>query len=289
MELYDKAGRRLIDVNCMPLAYPFRGEMHRHADLEMSCVVQGRGTYRVGDGCYSMRTGDVFLLPPADAHGIRLEEGQQLDNLVIHFSPSFLWSPGTSDLDYNFLLVFFERGPHFSHRLGRDNPATARVFSLMKEILREMEQQDLNYELIVKNKLQQCLTEIMRGFDYIDRGKAREAVSRQGVEQLGLVMQYIEEHLGEDIRLETLANIARVSPVYFSVLFKKFNGLSPIEYIIRKRVSKAGDLLEETDLPLSDIAAACGFHNSANFYKAFKRVTGQTPLAYRKAPTHDNS
>ena len=287
MEIFDKYGKRLIEVSYMPLCPAYRGELHRHADLEMSCVVQGQGTYQIGDGCYSMRQGDVFLLPPADAHSIRLPEGQGLDNLVVHFSPSFLWSPGQSDLDYNFLLVFFERGPHFSHRLDRYNPATARVYALMLEMLEEMESRDLYYELIVKNKLQMILTEIMRGFDYIDRSKAGSPVNRQGIEQLGAVMEFIEDHLGEDLRLDSLARMARVSPVYFSVLFKRFNGLPPIEYIIRRRVSRAGELLRSTDLALSDVAAQCGFHNSANFYKAFRRVTGQTPLAYRKEQAGD--
>lgn len=283
MEIFDKQGKRLIEVSYMPLWPGFCGEIHRHAELEISCVAKGRGTYQVGEGCYSMRQGDVFLLSPADAHGIRLTKEEGLDNLVIHFSPSFLWSPGQSDLDYNFLLVFFERGPHFSHRLDRSNPATGRVYSLMLEILDEMERQDLYYELIVKNKLQQVLTEIMRGFDYIDRQKAGAPVSQQGIEQLDAVMQFIDQHWNEDIKLETLARIVRVSPVYFSVLFKRFNGLSPMEYVIRRRVFRAGELLRDTDLPLSDVAYECGFHNSANFYKAFKRITGQTPLAYRKS------
>ena len=111
--------------------------------LKCPAWCKARAPIWIGDGCYAMRQGDVFLLPPADAHGIRLTEGQGLDNLVIHFSPSFLWSPGQSDLDYNFLLVFFERGPHFSHRLDRDNPATARVYALMLEMLREMDEKGL--------------------------------------------------------------------------------------------------------------------------------------------------
>ena len=62
----------------------------------------------------------------------------------------------------------------------------------MLEILGEMERAELSYELIVKNKLQQILIEIMRGFDYIDPQKARTPADRPGPE-LDAVVQFMEE------------------------------------------------------------------------------------------------
>ena len=77
--------------------------------------------------------------------------------------------------------------------------------------------------------------------------------------------------------------MAHVSPSYFSAVFKRYNGLPPVEYVVGQRVRRAVELIRTTDLPLAEIAAVCGFNNTANFYKAFRRVTGRTPASYRNA------
>lgn len=100
-------------------------------------------------------------------------------------------------------------------------------------------------------------------------------------------MRYIDAHLDEEIRLAQLASIAHVSPAYFSTLFKRFNGLPPVEFIMRRRVQQAIELIRTTDQNMTAIAMACGFNNSTNFYKAFRKVTGRTPVSYRKAGDAD--
>ena len=97
------------------------------------------------------------------------------------------------------------------------------------------------------------------------------------------MLQYIDDHLGEELRLSELAAVAHISPSYFSAVFKRYNGLPPVEYVVARRVRRAVELIRTTDLPLAEVASVCGFNNTTNFYKAFRRVTGRTPASYRNA------
>lgn len=279
----DAQNGMLISIENHYLAGPQRMEPHTHHELEISCIPYGSGVYHIEGRDYDIRPGDVFILPNTDSHGLFLRDGEALNNLVIHFNSSFIWNSLANDMDYNFLLVFFEKGPHFSHRLDRGNPATARIYSLLQEIYTEFREQQEGFVLMIKIKLQTIFTEIIRHYDYVDRRKAHRPVPKEDVELLNTVMRYIDAHLDEEIRLAQLASIAHVSPAYFSTLFKRFNGLPPVEFIMRRRVQQAIELIRTTDQNMTAIAMACGFNNSTNFYKAFRKVTGRTPVSYRKA------
>lgn len=81
--------------------------------------------------------------------------------------------------------------------------------------------------------------------------------------------------------LDELAEIASMSKSYFSTVFKKLNGISPWDYLISKRISFAAELLKNTDKTILEIALECGFNNTANFNRAFKKITGKTPSEYK--------
>ena len=99
---------------------------------------------------------------------------------------------------------------------------------------------------------------------------------------LNAVIGYINSNLDKELRLTELAEMVHVSPTYFSTMFKRFNGVSPVEYIVHKRVQRAIEMIRTTSLNLTEIAMACGFNNGTNFYKAFRKVTGRTPASYRR-------
>lgn len=289
--LRDKRGTVLLSMGVHRLTGPYTAELHSHHELELSCVRSGHGVYQVGDRRYDVEPGDVFLLNNTEPHGLILPDSGHLDHLVIHFRPSFIWNSLSNDIDYNFLLIFFERSEHFSHRLDRQNPATASIGEWIWDIGREFEEQRICYELIIKIKLQTIFAEIIRHYDYIDIKKAVKPLPESDITQLNEVLGYIDNHLDSELRLARLAEIAHVSPAYFSTLFKRFNGQSPVEYIVYKRVQRAIEYIRTTNRSLTEISLSCGFNNSTNFYKAFRKVTGHTPAYYRQKqkPSPDES
>ena len=142
-----------------------------------------------------------------------------------------------------------------------------------------------------QNKVQTIFAEIIRHYDYIDIKKAVKPLPESDITQLNEVLGYIDNHLDSELRLARLAEIAHVSPAYFSTLFKRFNGQSPVEYIVYKRVQRAIEYIRTTNRSLTEISLSCGFNNSTNFYKAFRKVTGHTPAYYRQKqkPSPDES
>lgn len=95
------------------------------------------------------------------------------------------------------------------------------------------------------------------------------------------VSKYIHAHLSEQIRLNDVAEYVDLSPNYFSSLFKREMGIAFADYLNQIRIKESQFLLETTDYPIVDIAAATGFNNQNYFTTIFRKHTGTTPKQYR--------
>lgn len=100
--------------------------------------------------------------------------------------------------------------------------------------------------------------------------------------RLSRVLDYIEANLEDDLAIEKLASIACLSQFHFARVFKAAVGRSPHRYISGKRLDRAKTLLAGGDRSLVDIALALNFSCQANFTRAFRQATGQTPGQYRR-------
>lgn len=93
--------------------------------------------------------------------------------------------------------------------------------------------------------------------------------------------QFIEENLGNDLKLNATAEYAGVSPVYFSKLFKEEENKNFIDYVTERRMQIACELLEK-NMKTAEISERIGYHDMKHFYKVFKKYMGVTPSQYRK-------
>lgn len=97
------------------------------------------------------------------------------------------------------------------------------------------------------------------------------------------VMRYVEEHLGERISLEQMADAVFLSKPYLSTLFKKETGKKFSSYLQEMRLEKSSVMLKNSRLSIGEIAEQAGFFDTAHFSKAFKEHYGCSPLEYRKS------
>jgi AraC family transcriptional regulator len=101
--------------------------------------------------------------------------------------------------------------------------------------------------------------------------------------RLRRVLDYVAQHLDEDITIAQLASVACLSPFHFARMFRASMDVAPHRYVSEQRLESAMALLAAGERSLSDIALGCQFSSQASFSRAFRRATGATPGEYRRA------
>ncbi len=109
-----------------------------------------------------------------------------------------------------------------------------------------------------------------------------ETASRRSTAEIVRVQNYIHEHYAEDISLKTLAEVACVSPHYFSAYFKGETGQNYKAYLTRVRMEQALHLVLDTDMKTYEIAQQVGYSNGRRFVDAFRSVYQLSPMDYRR-------
>jgi len=101
--------------------------------------------------------------------------------------------------------------------------------------------------------------------------------------RLRRVVNYIYDHLDQDLTLAQLGAVVYMSPFHFARLFHRSTGMPPHQFVVRARIDRAIGLLAARESSIGGIARTVGFRTPSHFSTVFRRVTGTTPRAYRAA------
>lgn len=110
------------------------------------------------------------------------------------------------------------------------------------------------------------------------RRKATELVRWR----LKRAIDYIEAHLAEPITLSDMAGSTGLTRMHFAAQFRAATGVRPHEYLLRRRIERAQQLLLETDMPLVEVALSVGFQTQSHFTGVFNKFVGQPPRGWRQ-------
>lgn len=96
------------------------------------------------------------------------------------------------------------------------------------------------------------------------------------------VTEHIDAHLGEALRVAALAQLVDLSPFHFARAFKQSFGVPPHRYHVGRRIARAKQLLDDRKSSVTAIARDLGFAETSSFSATFRRVTGTSPMRYRR-------
>lgn len=131
-----------------------------------------------------------------------------------------------------------------------------------------------------KQLLREALASLKGGFWFAEKASSRQ------ISSAGDIQLYLYEHLADDISLKKLAGEFYLTETYLCDMFKKYTGESIFDFLKHVRLYRAKMLIQTTPeeaLTFKEIAALCGYQNYSYFGQQFKKATGSTPEAYRKA------
>lgn len=263
---------------------------HRHTEFEVSLILAGSGCYSTPGGEVDIREGDVFLFSSNEYHHITLVNGDGNDCgmriLNVHFLPGFLCDGAAADSLY--MNVFLSRTPAFRNRLDRSQPALAEVRQLLLSLRDECVQKEACYVTQAKSLLTAALITVLRRFGYADLSRST-LPEPDSMDDLQRALSYINANYTGDISLDAIAAAVNQSRFRFAKAFRAAYNMTTWDYINIRRIERARELLTGTNDTVLAVATECGYNNTANFNRIFKKITGITPREYRAAHRAEHS
>ncbi|CAN7317636.1 AraC family transcriptional regulator [Paenibacillus sp. LjRoot153] len=264
-------------VHCEFRTIPLEQQLlHSHNGYEIYLVLQGTGTYLVGDRLYPLHAGSLTIIHPNVIHRPFHGHSKEFYRYVFSIDESYLDQLHTicklSDLSIPRLLA--ERHPDSNH-FFLSAQQLDRVQTLFAELTQALVGHELGYELAV-------LRSIADFFLIVFGLQGENTTKHTGDQHLARdVLSYLIGHHQEPLLIEDLVTRFPVSRSQLFTLFKETTGTTIKQFLIEYRLNKAKRLLIESDLAVSEVSAAVGFGDMSHFFHVFKKETGLTPKQYR--------
>jgi AraC-like DNA-binding protein len=254
----------------------FYMNFHSHVGCEIYFFHEGSGCFVIEEHIYPLTGNDMILIGPLESHKSSPNLQMPSTRTAVHFLPSML----DNDALERFLEIFGPANPHRHLRPSGDR--LNRILYLLERLNEEYATHHSDDLLALRIYLNELLLEIHR-LAVSDSGHGQEAIARNTISpKIEEAVKYLSKHFTEDIPLEKLAQDLYMNPYYLCHLFKRTLGLTITDFVIHTRIHHAKRLLSSTNMSVSEISDAVGFNSFSYFGRAFKKIVGTTPRAFRK-------
>ena len=249
---------------------------HLHDHYELYFFIEGDVDYRVGEAIYHLEYGDYLLIPPnIPHHPVFNSYDTPYRRFVLWMSSKYYHQllELAPDFSYSFDYVTQHLVYHFRTDYIVHQSIQGKLLELIEDLNGTAPFKQTNSNLL--------LASLLMELNRITYNKLHQvAPCYQNVLYLN-ICDYINNHLGEDLSLETLSKFFYVSKYHISHIFKENMGISLHQYILKKRIhaSKHSVLSNQ---PLSKIYTEYGFKDYTSFYRAFKKEYGLSPKEFKE-------
>ncbi len=225
-------------------------------------VTNGKGFLEIDGRKYQVKKGDMFYLPK---------------NVLLQY-----WADKDDPYTYHWLGI---NGINLRTllNLAGFSPSTPIIHYEDDKLVEKYKKIDA---AICKNNFAGYIKAIAASYDLLAYLLQKNKQNLQPLESdsmryVNKTIKFIHDNYNNDISIALIAKHVGLCRNYLSVIFKKEMGISPIEYLVSYRISKAQILLRE-NVSVTETAMTCGFNSISNFSTQFKRVVGISPYAFKK-------
>ena len=247
---------------------------HMHQDyLELFYVYHGNGRYMVGGETYGITKGDIVICNAGVLHSKSCEHAENLrsysigiTNLALHLLPDnwLCSSDAVPVLSCGSLSGSVGEMFRLIYLLSSDQQHLADICNCLATALVL-----LAHELLQsRDKHKQCLSE----------NETSVTAER--------IRQYLDEHFRETLTLPDIGKALNISEYYLAHIFKDAFDSPPMQYVMKRRIGEAQNLLSDTDMSITDITYHLGFSSVSHFTSSFSRYVGTSPGKYRQSLQH---
>lgn len=236
---------------------------HAYPFIALICVTEGRGTILIHGTSIPFAAGDVLILPPYTEYEYRSDVRDPFSIVWVEFCG------GDSERFVRYLIA--HNGMQFSGEVFQE------IVKLCLALIHPPQAQRMLW-------ISQQLYTVLLLLSEACRSKPDEPG-----EQIYQILDYMDQHLGDDLTLSRLAELFGYDAAYFSRFFLRRTGAHFSKYLMQRRIERARHLLLSTELSVEQLAQQLGFYDASHFIRKFREVTGESPARYRRAHLADLS
>ena len=259
---FSKFNTRLLSISLSKDEKDWKSVLHTHHFTELFYVVGGEGNLLFREESRPIKTGDLIIIPPYVEHTEQSLPGLPLEYYVIGIDRiSFL--PENAKTCKQIFYNFQEQ---------------SQITVLLSQMLYEVQNNGYGSDRICQNLLEILILRIIRSAHLVPVSISSAKMTKECAQ----IKEYLDTNYAEHITLDTLTKLTHMNKYYMAHSFSKYTGLSPIQYLNRRRLKVACTLLQNTDHSISDIASATGFSSQSYFTQNFRKNFGITPIKFRQ-------
>lgn len=256
---------------------------HIHFFTEIFFITGGTGKFFIENQVFDVKQGNLVVVNQNIAHSELSDGDDPLEYIVlgmshVNFRHNQERRNKENNIDYHLFPQEYLNLQEEDYRLYDYSKHKEEILFLLKRMIKELEQKKDNYMNIVYNLYEAVLVYIMRSMSF----KPVLVYDRRIPKELARVKRYIDNNYSSAITLDYLVDIAHMNKYYLSHEFKKTFGISPIKYLISRRIQISKELLRSTDYTLVEVANTCGFSSQSYFNQCFIKNVGMTPTKFRE-------
>lgn len=264
---------------------------HWHEEVEILYFYGGTFQLKINMDQYLITSECLYFINPGELHSISAEQSGSFGEDAVVFDPLILSFDSYDDAQMKLIHPIRNGKLLFPRCILPEHPSFASIRDSFMEIMRSfghqlheetaLEEGAVTDDFISQLYIKSALLKILADLSFNQLFTPTEKNDDKRIEGIKATLTYIKENYKEKIYVRDLSNLLNMNEQYFCRFFKKTIGRSPIDYINEYRIKQAAHLLEETNLPVTEICLECGFHNMGNFLREFKKYMDTTPLQYR--------